>query len=289
MAIERLERGRLIVRGALLPTPRENTNPCERQGPHGGLMGFPLVALLLVIDPCPEGMPDRFRRPLHKRLSEECRALEAPVDPRFFAAALSHGCDPGLLLECCGGSIACALLAKGNQEAGSEDRSGPWKGLEEGKVGMVLGTLGDGGVKVLDGVQGDTELADEGLDEQGMGGDDARIGGQGHGGLASVDTRVDDGRRAHMVVAEEGFQGGPARELRGFEGGPATENVTKDEGVFLLKPLQHLRERVLQGTGETMGDAHCISDHAATVFDELFEGAHGRTLRLEWLAACRDG
>ena len=32
-----------------------------------------------------------------------------------------------------------------------------------------------------------------------------------------------------------------------------------------------------------MGEAHCISDHAATVFDELCEGAHGRTLRLERL------
>ena len=112
------------------------------------------------------------------------------MDPRFFAAALGHGCDPGIWLECGGGSRACALRAKGNQEAGSEDRSGTWKGLEEGEVGMVLGALGAGGVKVLDGVQGDTELATEGLDEQRMGGDDARIGGQGHGGLESVDTRV---------------------------------------------------------------------------------------------------
>src|SRR4029453_860729 len=158
MAIERLERGRLIVRDALLPTPIAHTNPFERQGPHGGLMGFPLVALLLVRAPCPEGMPERFRRPLAKRLSEECRALEAPVAPRWFAAARSHGGDPGLLLEVCGGSRACTLLATGHQEAGSEDRSGPWQGLEEGKVGRVLGALGAGGVKVLDGVHGDTEL-----------------------------------------------------------------------------------------------------------------------------------
>src|SRR5215471_6477762 len=226
MTIERLERGRRIVRGSLLPTPIEKTHPFERQGPHGGLMGFPLVALLLGIEPCPEGMPARCSRLLHKRLSEECRALEAPVEPRVFAAALGHWCHLGLLLEFCGGSRACALLAKGNQEAGSEDRSGPWKSLEAGKVGMGLGALGDGSVKVLDSVQGDTELADEGLDEQGRGGDDALIGRQGHGGLESVETRVDDGRRAPMVVAEAGFQGGAARALRGFEGGPATEKVT---------------------------------------------------------------
>ncbi len=34
---------------------------------------------------------------------------------------------------------------------------------------MALGTLGDGVVEGLDSLQGDTELADEGLDEQGMG------------------------------------------------------------------------------------------------------------------------
>jgi hypothetical protein len=281
MAIERLERGRLSVGGSLLPTPREQTNPCERQGPHGGLRGFPRVALLLGIDPCPEGMPARFRRPLHNRLSEAGRALQAPVDPRLFAAALGHWCAPGILLECCGGGITCTWLAKGDQEAGSEARSGPWKGLEEGKVGMVLGALGAGGVKGLDGVPGDTERAAPGLDEPGMGGDDAVIGGQGHGGLDSVDTRVDAGRRAHMGVAEDGCQGGAARALCGFEGGPAPEKVTNDEGVFLRNPVPHLRARVLQGPGEAMGEPPFLPDHAATVCDELGEGAHGRTLRLE--------
>ena len=87
------------------------------------------------------------------------------------------------MLEFSGGGLAFALLAKGDQEAGSEDGSGPWEGLEEGKVGMALSALGDGGVKILDGVHSDTELADKSLDAQGMGGDDALIGGQGRGGL----------------------------------------------------------------------------------------------------------
>jgi hypothetical protein len=42
--------------------------------------------------------------------------------------------------------------------------------------------------------------------------------------------------------------------------------------------VQHLWERVLQGTGEAVGHAHCIPDQAATVFDELCEGAPRRTL-----------
>jgi len=214
-------------------------------------MGFPLVALLLVIDPRPEGMPDRFSRPLHKRLSEECRALEAPVDPRLFAAAFGHWGNPGILLEFNGGGIAFALLTKGDQEAGSEDGSGTWESLKEGKVGVALGALGDSSVKILDGVQGDTELADKCLDEQGMGGDDTLIGGQGHGGFDGVDTLVDDVRRAHMVGAEERLEGGAACKLRSFEGRPATEKVTKDEGVCILKPLQYVRKIVLQRTSTT--------------------------------------
>jgi hypothetical protein len=37
----------------------------------------------------------------------------------------------------------------------------------------------------------------------------------------------------------------------------------------------------LQGTGEAIREAHFVSDHAAAMFDELFEGAHSRTLGLK--------
>src|SRR6266853_4106830 len=121
--MEGLKRGGRIVRSTILPTPKEETDPLEGQSAHGGLRGFALVALLLRVDPCPEGMPERCSRPLDKRLSEECRALEAQVDPRFSAAALGHWGDSGIVLEFCGGGRACALLAAGDQEAGSEDRA----------------------------------------------------------------------------------------------------------------------------------------------------------------------
>ena len=75
--------------------------------------------------------------------------------------------------------------------------------------------------KVGDGLQGDAELGDKGLDQEGMGRDDALIGGQGGGGFDGVDTLGDDVGRAHMMVAEEGFEGGAAGELRRFEGRPA--------------------------------------------------------------------
>src|SRR2546425_1670783 len=86
-----------------------------------------------------------------------------------------------------------------------------------------------------------------------------------------------------MVIAKEGLQGGPPGQLCRFEGGPAAQKVTENTGIFILKPLQHLREIVLQGTGEAVRDPHFISDHTAPVFDELCECAHGRTLWLERL------
>src|SRR5262249_9434466 len=55
-----LEIDGLIVWRALLPAPREDADPCERQCPYGGLMGFALVALLLVVHLRPERMPDRL-------------------------------------------------------------------------------------------------------------------------------------------------------------------------------------------------------------------------------------
>jgi hypothetical protein len=283
MAIERLEIGRLIVRGSLLPTPIENTNPFERQGPHGGLMGFPLVALLLVRDLRPERMPDRLSRPLYARLADELWTLEAPMDPGFLAAAFRHWRDAGVLLECSGGRIACPLFAEGDEEPGGKDGARTWKGLEQGEIGMALGTLGDGVVEGLNSVQGDTELADQGLDAQDMRGDDARIAGQRRGRFYGLDTFFDDVSRASVVVAEEGLKGRAPCELCRFEGRPATQKVTKDRGVFILKPLQHVRKIIFQGTRETIGDPHAVVDHTAAVFDALCQGAHRGALWLERL------
>src|SRR5215831_1750188 len=80
-AMKGLEIDGLIVWRALLPAPREDADPCERQCPYGGLMGFALVALLLVVHLRPERMPDRLRRPFDARLPEELWTLEPPVHP----------------------------------------------------------------------------------------------------------------------------------------------------------------------------------------------------------------
>jgi hypothetical protein len=57
------------------------------------------------------------------------------------------------------------------REAGSENGTRPGERLEEGKVGMALGTLCDGGVEIGDGLPGDPELGDEGLHQQRSGAD----------------------------------------------------------------------------------------------------------------------
>jgi len=44
---------------------------------------------------------------------------------------------------------------------------------------MALGALLNGCVEVVDGLQGDVELADQGLNQKGSGRDDTLIGGQG--------------------------------------------------------------------------------------------------------------
>ena len=264
-----------IIRGALLPTPKKNADPLERQRAHGDLVGLALITLLLVIDLRPEGMPDGFSGPLYKRLSQELRALEAPVHLRFLAAAFRDRRDARVFLEFLGRGVALPLFAKGHEKAGGKDGPGAWQGIKQGEVRMTLGTLRDGGVKVCDGLQGDAELGYKGLHEEGVGGDDAVIGGQRHGALDGLKACRDDLGRAHVVGTEEAFEGGATRELGGFEGGPATEDVAKERRIFLLKPLQDMREVVFQRTGQAMRQPDGIADEATAVFNELRQGAHG--------------
>ena len=111
----------LIVRSSILPTPKENADPLECQSAHGGLVCFACIALLLVVDACPEGMPNRFRGPLYEGLTEEGRTLEAPMDPAFLATPFRDRCNARELLQFGGGRRAFVLFAKGNEEPGSED------------------------------------------------------------------------------------------------------------------------------------------------------------------------
>src|SRR5262249_41288052 len=226
---------------------------------------FALIPLLLVIHLRPERMPDRLRSPFHERLPEELWTLETPVHPGLLAAAFGHRRNAGIFLEFSGGGIACTLFAEGWEQPGGEDGPRAWEGLEQGEIGMALRALRDGGVELGNGLQGDPELSDEGLHQERIGRNDAFISGKGCRRLDGLDTLGDDLGIAHVMLTEEGVESGTAGELNRLEGWPATQEVAEDRGVFLLKPVQHLREIVLQGTGQAVGDPDFVANHATTV------------------------
>src|SRR5215471_7467808 len=174
-----LEIDRLIVWRALLPASIEDADPFERQRPYGGLMGFALVALLLVVHLRPERMPDRLCSPFNERLPEELGTLETPVYPGLLATPFGHRRNAGIFLQFAGGGIACTLFAEGNEQSGSEDGTRSWEGLEQREIGMALGALCNGTVEIGDGLQGDPELGDQGLHQERIGRNDTFIRGEG--------------------------------------------------------------------------------------------------------------
>ena len=243
------------------------------------MVGLALVTLLLVIDLCPEGMPERFCGPFHERLSEERRTLPAPVDPGFLATAFCDRCDARIFLEFLGGGEAFPLFAEGYEEARGKDGPGPWQGVKQGEVGMGLGALGNGSVEVGNGLQGDAELDDKGLHQEGMRGDHAFIRGQRHRVLDGLNAGRDDVGRAHVVGTEKALQGGATGESDGFQGGPAAEEVAKDRRIFFLKPLQGVGEVVFERTRQAIRQPDFVADEAPAMFDELRQGAHRWALR----------
>src|SRR5262245_43688809 len=99
-------------------------------------MRLALVALLLVLGLCPEGMPDRLCRPFYERLAEELGTLKAPVHPGFLATPFRDWGNTGVFLQFIGGGVAFPLFTKGDEEAGGKDRPSPWQGVKQGEVRM---------------------------------------------------------------------------------------------------------------------------------------------------------
>ena len=64
------------------------------------------------------------------------------------------------------------MFAEGDEESGGQDSASAWQGVKQGEVGMALGALCNGFVEVVDGLQGDAELADKGLNQESSGRDD---------------------------------------------------------------------------------------------------------------------
>lgn len=232
------------------------------------------MALLRVVGPCPAGMPDRFSRLFHEGLSQEGRALEAPVHPRSVAAAFRHRRNASVLLELIGRGVAFALFAEGDEEPWGKDGASAWEGIKHGEVRMALGALRHGVVEGLDGVQGDAERGGEGLDQEGIGDDDTLIGGQWRSVLDGLEALLDDIGVAGVMRSEKALQGGAAREWCGLKRGPWGEKIAEESGVFVVNPLQDMRKVVVQGTAETVREAYFVAHEAAAMVDEWFEGAY---------------
>ena len=91
------------------------------------------------------------------------------MDPGIFAVAFRHRRNARILLERIGGGVAVALLTKGDEKTRGKDGASTGESVKQREVRMALGTLGNGLIALLDGLQGDAEWADEGLDQEGIG------------------------------------------------------------------------------------------------------------------------
>src|SRR5262245_61189415 len=99
-ALQRLGRDGLIVQRAFLPAPREEAAPFACEGPHGGLLGLAVVAVLLVVHRCPAGLPARLCSPGDARVPEALGPWEAPGPPGLRAAPCGPRRAPGIVLPC---------------------------------------------------------------------------------------------------------------------------------------------------------------------------------------------
>ena len=61
------------------------------------------------------------------------------------------------------------MFAAGDEEAGRTHGSGPWQGVKQREVGMVLGALRNSGIEVGNGLQSDAEFGNESLHQENIG------------------------------------------------------------------------------------------------------------------------
>ena len=181
----------------------EHAEPLERQRvrPPGVLCPYRVA---VGNSPVPRRSGGSIQRPTPRRFGGGMSDIGSASGPRIACRfVLLQARCPRNCWSSAADAQAFLLFAEGDEEARSEDRASARKGLEQGEVGMVLGALRDGVVAVLDNVQGDTELASEGLHKQRMGGDDALISGQGGGSFDGVDALGNNVCRAHVVLAKK--------------------------------------------------------------------------------------
>ena len=72
-----------------------------------------------------------------------------------------------------------------------------------------------------------------------------------------------------MVGLAEALKGDATRALGSCEGRPAAQEVTTEHRLLLLQPLQDVREGVVEGPGQAIGETHVIADQAPAGFEQM--------------------
>jgi hypothetical protein len=119
------------------------------------------------------------------------------------------------------------------------------------------------------------------LNHKGIGRDDPLVRRQGHRALDRIKALTDSVLTANLMLVKKPFKGAAPGQLGGFERGPLTQKVTKQHRILIRTPLEDLRERSLQRTGQSVCYPNPIGHQSATVFNQLSQGSHLGTLRRE--------
>src|SRR4029077_9774814 len=98
---------------------------------------------------------------------------------------------------------------------------------------------------------------------QSAGNDDARILGKWHSGFDGNEAPGDELWTVCVVGMEKGLEAGLVSALRLQQRRPTRQEVAEQHGVVLVEPFQGLRIVLLEGVGQTVGQASLVVDQFA--------------------------
>jgi hypothetical protein len=112
---------------------------------------------------------------------------------------------------------------------------------------------------------------------------DPLVSRQGHGAFDGVKALTDSLLTANLMLKKEALKGAAPGELGGFKRGPLAKKITKELGLLMGAPLEHVRKIRLQRTGQSIRQPDAIAHQPTPVLHQLGQGAHLGTLGNERL------
>ena len=115
-----------------------------------------LAPLLAIVGASPGRFIDGLRGEVDESLTQELRALEAPVYPGTVAASFGDGRDTAAFLQLCGAVVAISILAEGGQQPRRDDFAGAGQGcVEVPVIGELCSDNGDLLIEAFHGLDGE--------------------------------------------------------------------------------------------------------------------------------------